>query len=239
MIFEAELHRLSEGLNLPYPERADFLNELREDLSEVYSSYLDSGMNEAEAYAATLKDFRFGPDDLSLMAKTHQSFFQKILNLVPESFQNLIEYLSGMVPLGLLCYAIEREIAVMNFIQEGGSPGMYAIILIGLYLLGLEVLSAMRIVFFRDHSNRNLNIETPNVLLGCLGLMLVATAWTIMGIYNTANAMSLNPSAMDILFTGFKESLVPVSTGLLLSAMVVLAHFATRHILHKWKAPMV
>lgn len=238
MIFEAELVRLRDGLDLPYPERADFLNELRSDLAQIYSSYLDSGLSEDEAYKATLKDFQFGQNDLASLRKAHQSLLQKIRDAVPESLQNLVEYLSGMVPLGLLCYAIEREIAVMNFIQEGGSPGMYAIILIGLYLLGLELLSAMRVVFFRDHSKRNLNIETSNVLLGCLGLMLVASAWTIMGIYNTANAMSLNPSAMDILFTGFKESLVPVSTGLLLSALVVLAHFATRHILHKWKAPL-
>jgi hypothetical protein len=193
MIFDAEILRIGADLDLPYPERDEFLKELRADLSEAYSNYLLSGLSSVEAYEATLKDFRFGPEDLASLATTHESYFQGVLNKIPVHLRSLVEYLGGMVPLSLLCYAIEREIAVMNFIHEGGSPGMYAIILIGLYLLGLEILSALRILFLRNHSKRNLQIETSNVLLGCLGLMLIATAWTIMGLYNTAHAMSLNP----------------------------------------------
>jgi len=126
---------------------------------------------------------------------------------------------------------------MIQFIREGGA-GMYLILAVGLFLLGREALNVVRLLLIKDHSEENLRIDTSSVLIGCLALTFLGVGWTFLGVYVSASAVTQSHQLLELLLIGAKESLTPTILSLLLSAVIVLAHYGTRRVLHGWRAPI-
>jgi hypothetical protein len=148
-----------------------------------------------------------------------------------------VETIISVFPLILTATFIFKERKMIDFIREGGA-GRYVILVIGAFLLFREIQHAFRLVVVKDHSKENLRLDTSSVLLGCLALMFFGFGWTVLGIYISSTASLQANTSYEILLTGVKESLTPTILSSLATALVVLAHYTTRRILHIWHAPV-
>jgi hypothetical protein len=238
MSSESLLQRLEAQLALPYPQKARLLREVAADLEATVRRLRAAGLDEATAEAAALRDFSFSPDDLAALDQVHASLATRILALCPPFVRSFVERYGGVVPLALAGCSIAKEVPVLGFLQEGGI-GMYAILGIGLAMLARELAAALRLLVIKEHSRESLRLDTPSVLIGCLALMLFALGNAVLGLYVSADAVTAQKLPYALLVAGAKESLTPLVLGTMLSALVVLAHYATRRVLHAWQAPIV
>lgn len=207
------MHRVKEQirkLDIPYPQRHHLELEVIQDLEQN----LDAHRSNAH----------FSSEVLNELEAIHATRFHRFLKRFGKS-RRTIETSLAFLPLACGLFLIVEEKEVINFIREGGI-GMYGILAIGILLLGKEVLNAIRLVIAKDHSTQNLRIDTPAVLLGCLALMLASLGSTILGVYVSADV------------AGVKESLTNIILSSFLCAVIILAHYATRRMLHIWHAPV-
>jgi len=237
-MFEEQLLKWERTIEIPYPDRLYLLKEMENDLSSIYLSLITAGLSPSAAYEEAVNQFTLGRDDLVSLKHVHAPLTHRLLMKLPANLKPYFESLCGMVPLMIFCFAIQKEVPVMEFIVEGGSPGMYAILVMGAYLIGRELLRMFRIVVVKDHTSSNLNIDTQSVLIGCLALLAFAMAWTALGLYATAQSAEISQNFNSVLVMGIKESLIPVISGLLICSLVMFTHYGTRRILQRWKAPL-
>ena len=209
-------------LDIPYPQRHLLELEVCQDLEHDPDSYRG--------------DVQFSREALNELETIHATSFHRFLKRSGKS-RRTIETSLAFLPLALGLLLIMEEKEVIDFIREGGI-GMYGILAIGMLLLGKEVLNAIRLVIAKDHSARNLRIDTPSVLLGCLALMLASFGSTILGVYVSADAVMRSHLSNDLLMAGAKESLTNIVLSSFLCAVIILAHYATRRMLHIWHAPL-
>lgn len=125
---------------------------------------------------------------------------------------------------------------MLQFIHEGGTA-MYAILAIGVLLLGRELQLAFRLLVVKDHARENLRIDSFAVVVGVLGLFFTGLAGTGLGIYVSADALARSQLPNSIFIAGLKESLTCVTLATALGSIVLLMHFCTRRLLTSWKVP--
>ena len=178
----------------------------------------------------------FSEEVLNELEAIHSTTAHRLLKRFGK-FRRTIETLFAFLPLFFGLLSIMKEKMVINFIREGG-VGMYGILAVGILLLGREILSAVRLIIVRDHSTQNLRIDTPSVLLGCSALMLASLGSTILGVYASADAVTKAHLSNEFLIAGVKESLTNIALSSFLCATIILAHYATRRMLHIWRAPV-
>lgn len=126
---------------------------------------------------------------------------------------------------------------MVNFVREGGI-GMYAIMIVGVLLLGRELLHVVRLMIVKDHSRGNLRLDTSTVLLGCFALLLLGLGSTVLGFYLSAESATRSGFSQEILLIGAKESVTHMVLSSFLCSVILLAHYGTRRLLHIWRAPL-
>lgn len=210
-----------KDLNIPYPQKHLLELEVRQDLEHADSP-------DKQGFSKT---------DLCDLHEIHSTKIYRFLTQFGDRRKN-IELLAAFIPLMTGVIFIFKEDFMMNFIREGGFPGMYAILIIGVFLLGKELLNMFRLLMIKDHSAKNLDLDTSSVLLGCLALVFMALGCTALGIYKTADTVTRSQMPYELLIVGAKESMTPLVLGSLLSVLIVLAHYATRNVLRLWHAPL-
>lgn len=211
------------SLGIPYPQKRLLELELRQDM---------------EFRSAAEGDDLFCDHDLESLVEIHSTELHRVLNRFEKEQRKLIENVLAVFPVLTAFVFIIKEDNMVNFIQEGGA-GMYAILIIGLFLLGKEALNMVRLLFIKDHSEENLRIDTASVGLGCLALMFIGIGWTCLGVYISATAPTQVQAPYDLLLVGIKESLTPTILSSLLCALIILTHYATRRLLFSWRAPIL
>jgi hypothetical protein len=210
-----------KDLDIPYPQRRLLELEVNADL---------------QAHGAAASDARFSTQELADLRAIHATPIRRFLERFGQARKD-VETSAAFLPLLVALFYIMEDRVMVDFIREGG-VGMYAILAIGLLLLGKELLNVIRLVIIKDHSSNNLRIDTPSVLLGCLALALLSLVSTILGFYKSAEAATQTSTSYDILIIGAKESITSLVLGLFLCSLVILAHYGTRRALHVWHAPV-
>ncbi len=209
-------------LGVPYPQKHQLELEVRQDL---------------EMQGKSQEDFLFLKDDLKELEQIHSTRLYSLFSRFESSQRRRIEIASAFFPLAVVVLLTIKEDTVIGFIREGGA-GMLVILAIGVFLLGKEGLNIFRLLVLKDHKPANLRIDTWSVWVGCLALMCVGLGWTTLGMYVSANAVIESNGKYDLLLIGAKESLAAVVLSSLLSALVLLAHYAIRQLLVGWRAPI-
>lgn len=209
-------------LAIPYPQKRLLEFELRQDMEL-------GGDSEGDA--------EFSEQDLAELSEIHSTLLHRRLRRLPHKARMTVDFCSAFVPVVTLAIFIFKEDTMIDFFREGG-VGMYAISFIGLFLFGNECLNVFRLLVAKDHSDKNLRLDTSSVWLGCLALMCIGLGWTFLGIYISAGAVAQTHAPYELLLLGAKESLTPTILGSLLSALILLAHYATRRALLHWRAPI-
>jgi hypothetical protein len=194
-------------LDIPYPQKRLLKLEVQQDLLFGVSNIVE-------------KNLRLSDETLDDLRQVHATK----IHLFLRRFARLrcrIEMFTAFIPLITGVIFIFKEEAMLDFIREGGTPVIYAILVVGLMLLGRELLNVFRLIVVKDHSTRNLEIDTSSVLLGCLGLLFVAIGQTALGLYKSAEAVTQTQASYNLLVMGAKDSLAPMVLGSLLCALIV------------------
>lgn len=208
-----------KNLSIPYPQRHLLELEIMQDLAHRAG-----------------EDPTFSREDVAALEELHETRALRFLKRFGAS-RRTIETFLAFLPLVMGVLLIKQEKEMISFIREGG-VGMYGILAIGILLLGREVLNAVRLLVIRDHSTQNLRIDTPSVLLGCLGLMLASLGSAILGLYVAADGVMKAHLSYDFLIAGAKESMTNIVLSSFLCALIILAHYGTRRALCVWRAPI-
>jgi hypothetical protein len=218
------LRQQIRALDIPFPQR--YLLEL-----EVTRDLECSGLNEVDS-----AELHLPPEVVLELEDAHSTGIHRHLKRLG-SLRRIVETGLAFIPLVLTLSIIMEEEAMVNFVREGGI-GMYAIMAVGVFLVGRELLNIGRLMIVKDHSLRNLRLDTPTVLLGCLALLMLGIGSTVMGFYLSAESATRSGFSHEILVVGAKESLTHMVLSLFLCAAVLLAHYGSRRVLHIWRVPV-
>jgi hypothetical protein len=216
-----EVSKQLKNLGIPYPQKLLLESELAEHFLRIPSE----------------EENKFSASELNELSQTHNNILYKLLNQLDPKLKHKIEYLTlGMLMVAFLNF-LNKEDFMMNFIYEGGAP-MYPILILSSILLFRELMLFFRTVVIKDHSNKNLKIDTNSVFLGSLALLASGIGTSALGVYFTANGVASHKLSNEIFLFGLKESLGGIILSCTAASLVLILHFTTRRILLSWKAPL-
>ncbi|HYX33423.1 MAG TPA: hypothetical protein VE954_09940 [Oligoflexus sp.] len=234
-MFAKELREIEEELTVPYPERTQLIKEIAGDLHASFERLRQQGMSHEAARVEALRLFRFSSTEQLAIEVVHANFLQRIWLKLPNSWRYLLEIGGCMFPLVAVMFIIQTKVSMFNLILEGGVEGMLAIMVIGLFMLGRELIRVIRLLLLKQHSRKNLNFDTNSVLLGVAALVIFSGGLSLLGLYNTLLAVELK-NDYSLLVIGARESMVPLVFGTMMSSLVLFAHYGLKMMLHRWGA---
>ncbi len=138
-----------ENLKIPYPEKLRLLNEI--------SAHIEHRPEEDQT--------SFQDEELAELYDVHNTKVLKALETLPSGRRAFVENGFASAPLVVLIIYLTEERFMTQFMHEGG-PGMYAILAIGVALLIREMLLIQKVIVLKDHSPKNLRIDTMTVMIG-------------------------------------------------------------------------
>lgn len=223
--FDEVLARFERELDLPYPERAELLDEIAADLESAYAASRGRGLAEAEARAAALRDVAPGPAALAALAEVHRPAARRALERLPRTVRALAEPAALAIPFAVVVSLLASEVPLVLFLREGGAATAVVLALGGLALL-LDLERAFRWFVLRDHSPASLgrHTATPLYLAAATALAGMGGAAVNASVVLARVTEGLVPS--QALLVGLRESLSSLITGLGLSTLSVLLHGA-------------
>jgi len=211
-----------EDLSIPYPQKQQLLAEIEEHFQNT---------NEDEE--------SFGSEALQEFTSIHNNSALLVLRKLPQPIRTLIElFFIGGPLMGLLTYLIKENF--MTELFHKGGAAMYPILAIGLFLLLREALLFFRVAMLRDHTKKNLNIDSSSVLIGSLALAVIGVGATFAGIYVSIASAMANESQphYEWVVAGVGEAISNIVLSSILVAFVLLLHYTTRKLLLRWQAPI-
>ena len=223
--FREALARFERELDLPYPERAELLDEIAADLEAAYADSRERGLPEAEARAAALREVAPDAPALLALAEVHRPTARRALERLPRAARAVAEPAALLLPFALVVSLLALEVPLVLFLREGGAATVLVLALGGLALL-LDLERTFRWFVLRDHSAASLagHTATPLYLAAAAALAgLGGTALNAYVVLARAGDGVIPPAAVP---AGLRESLSCAVTGLALSTLSVLLHGA-------------
>ena len=110
-MFEDVLATVEQRLDLPYPDRAELLDELAADLDAAdldaadldaaYLAWRERGLAEPDARAAALREVDLGEGAILELARVHRSAAGRVLARMPPPARDWLEALATALPFAL------------------------------------------------------------------------------------------------------------------------------------------
>jgi hypothetical protein len=207
-------------LKIPYPARVHLARELACHL----------------AHAPEEQDPVLSADELADFYAIHNTWLLRALERVPERLRLAIELLLAGGPMTALLVYVKGESIMFDFIKQGGA-GMHVILVVGALLLLRELHLLWRTLVIKDHSRKNLRLDTPSVAIGALALVLIGLGATGMGIFYAASYVEHQNLPATVFIQGLREASTCFIVSSVLAALVLLLHVFTRRTLLRWKVP--
>src|SRR5262245_50005891 len=104
MLFDDVLARLETALDVPYPERAQLLQELGADLDAAYRSLRAEGVPEVEARERALRMFELDDTTRASLQAVHLPVAQRLIARIPPPARDWLEATATALPLAGLVY---------------------------------------------------------------------------------------------------------------------------------------
>jgi len=216
------------------------MSKIREQIQDLPIPYPQKKHLELEIEAdptSHQEGSHFQKEDLEELYGVHNNSVYKLLSCLRPTWKNRIETAIALVPLTILTVTYGKEKFMIEFIKEGGF-GMLAILALSIPLFYRECMNIFRLILVKDHSKRNLKIDSSAVQIGCLAITFLGFAGTALGIYYTATAAIASPAHQDILIIGVKESLGNVILASAFASLILVMHYTSRSLLNRWQAPL-
>lgn len=221
-LFTSELSALEERLTVPYPERADLLEEAAADLCAAYRQERARGIPREEARALSLRRLAIDEQARQALDSLHASLPARALGLAPPAVRSWLGAVASGAPLAAVFVFLVREVPVIQFLRRGG-PIVYLVVAFGSLGLLLELQRFFIWFVVRDHSDEALrrNTATPlhlaaaTVLLGLLGAAVQYHSF-----------VSRWRGDLMALARGLRDPLASIIMACSLAALTVLVHSA-------------
>ncbi|HEY6104863.1 MAG TPA: hypothetical protein VIV59_02700 [Anaeromyxobacteraceae bacterium] len=223
--FDEALARFERELDLPYPERAELLDEIAADLEAAYAASRRRGLAEAEARAAALREVAPDGQALAALAEVHRPAARRALERLPRAARALAEPAALAFPFVLVVSLLASEVPLVLFLREGGAATVVVLALGGLALL-LDLERAFRWFVLRDHSTASLAGHTGTPLYLAAAAALAGLGGTALNAYLVLARSGQGLIPVEAVPLGLRESLSCAVTGLALSTLSVLLHGA-------------
>jgi hypothetical protein len=127
-LFTSELSALEERLTVPYPERADLLEEASADLCAAYRQERARGIPREEARARSLRRLAIDEEARQALDTLHASLPARALGLAPPAVRSWLGAVASGAPLAwlILLLFIAGVAAVTTVGRRSGRPGSTA-----------------------------------------------------------------------------------------------------------------
>ncbi len=223
--FREALARFERELDLPYPERAELLDEIAADLEAAYDAWRARGLAEAEARAEALREVAPDAPALRALSEVHRPAARRALERLPRAARALAEPAVLLLPFALVVALLASEVPLVLFLREGGAATVLVLFLGGLALL-LDLEKAFRWFVLRDHSPASLAGHTATPLYLAAATALAGLGGSALNAYVVLARVGDGLVPAEALPVGLRESLSCAVTGLALSTLSVLLHGA-------------
>lgn len=219
--------RLEAELELPYPERALFLDELEADLLAVYQDLRARGLGEDAAAAAAVAALELAPEDRAALLSLHRPAVRRFLDRLPAPARDQLEAGTSTLAFAGVTLTLATEAPVMTLIREGGLP---TLVVLAIGLLGLLLLAHRLFRWFvlRDHSAESLRLNTSTPLVLAAATLGAGVMGAAIDYYVVLMVWSQGLIDAEALRVGLREPLSPLIFGAALATLTLLLHAATQ-----------
>lgn len=209
-----------DSLKIPYPQKVS--------LSREIEAHIEFCPEEA--------DQKITKEDLNELYRVHNTLLLRLLENASPTIRSLIEFLFAGGPMMALFIYLGRENFMLDFIMQGGA-GTIVVLVVGALLLVRELHLLWRVVLIKDHSKKNLNLDTTTVAIGVMALVLIGLCATGLGTYATAAYVEQKGLPSAVFIVGLRESITCLILSTSIAAVILFLHFFTRRTLLHWQVP--
>jgi hypothetical protein len=221
-LFAEELARVEATIELPYPARAEVIEELAADLQAAYREERALGQSEESARRRALCRLGLDEDQRRALEGVHAPAPWRLLHRLSPAVRSWLRAATSAAPLAALVVFLMVEIPVNEFLRNGG-PVVTMVIAFGSLGLLLEMQRFFIWFVLRDHSREALKRNNPTPLY-------LAAATVLLGLMGTAfryyRFLGRLPADLPSLRLGLSEPLTAIIMACCLAALTVLLHGA-------------
>jgi hypothetical protein len=232
-LFADELARLEATIGVPYPARADVIEEMAADLLAAYREERARGHGREVARARALDRLGLNEEGRSALEGVHAPAPLRLLARLPATLRSWLHAVATATPLALLVVFLMVEIPVNEVLRNGG-PVVTMILAFGSLGLLLEMQRFFIWFVLRDHSPEALRRNTATPLYLAAATVLLGLLGTSFRYYRFLGRL---PEDLASLRIGLREPLTSLIMACSLAALTVLLHGALTAGLRALKVP--
>ncbi len=137
-------------INLPFPERIHFMNELKSDMQDHYDRLISEGRSPRDAVDEVSKSFKLTQADITALGQAYQTPMQVFISRIPSHVRSsLFEVFRFIVAFAFITTLV-KEVRMIQFLNEGGVI-IYAILVIGGGVVLTQLFRYFKWFIYRDH----------------------------------------------------------------------------------------
>jgi hypothetical protein len=220
--FSGDLTRLEAAIQIPYPERAEILDEVRADLRAAYQHARAQGLDDQSARQQALAELGMAEETRVALEGVHATAPLRLLGRLPVAVRSWLRALATAAPLAGLVLFLVVEVPVNRFLLEGGGS-VFLILAFGSLGLLLEMQRFFIWFVVRDHSPEALRRNTPTPLYLASATVLLGVLGTSMKYYSFLSRWG---GGLREARRGLSEPLTLMILACCLAALTVLLHSA-------------
>jgi hypothetical protein len=221
-LFADDLVHLESSIQVPYPERAEILDEVRADLAAAYRHARARGLDGPAARQQALSQLALADDARAALEVVHAPVPLRLLGRLPAALRSWLRALATAAPLAALVLFLVLEVPVNRFLNEGGKS-VFLILAFGSLGLLLEMQRFFIWFVVRDHSAEALRRNTATPLYLAAATVLIGVLGTSMRYYSFLNRWG---GSLREIRRGLSEPLTLMIMACCLAALTVLLHGA-------------
>ena len=231
MSFGRYLRHVEKGLEVPYPQRKELLDEIAAHLEELFEEKLKAGFSEGEAKREALRAMALDEEFVGEIDEVHAPLVRRALATLPPPLSLVIEHFGvGFLAALVLIAIIVREDAMLQFFKEMGFF-MYLLNFIGLAIVFLVGERTVSLFFKKDHSEENLGRRLLSLKFLGLASVMVGAIATLLGYFQAFSSASRIAAKYGGEFPIWKVSRIAISPsiwGLTLALVALFGWYAFR-----------
>ncbi|HER43309.1 MAG TPA: hypothetical protein ENO08_02470 [Candidatus Eisenbacteria bacterium] len=175
--FSGLLRKISDGLDLPQPDKSRILLEIASDLDDMYRFFREKGLGEEEAASRAEERLDLSNEALLELVEIHESGMRKLLGRISEQARTRWErVLLAMAVIVVAAYT-GRQVFSVDLYQRAGRF-VWPILLFALAALVIAIWQIYKLYIKKDHDIRTLGVGLPwliapgaaSILTGLIGM---------------------------------------------------------------------
>jgi hypothetical protein len=231
--FAPVLARLEASLAVPYPERAQIVDEMAADLLAAYHQRRACGSDPETAQREALQGLGFGDEVRQALELVHAPTARRLLDHIPAALRSWLAAFASAAPLAAVVAFLCFEVPVNDFLSEGGGA-VYFVLAFGSLGLLIELQRFFIWFVLRDHSSEALGRNTATPLFLSAATLLIGVLGLLLKYHRFLQRWN---GEIEALRRGLREPLPALILACSLAMLTILLHGALSAGLRAWRVP--